>query len=204
VKWLAILLALASLGGDPTPKAKTKCTTHTTAAKKKQCKKKTTKQPATKKPAAGTPALPGATRPADPDAPAATATPTPSATPRPGATATPTSTPKPGVTPAPTPTPTPTATPTYPRRTAVDLVEWDIRSSYLTLAAGRVTFNANNRGEDDHNLSVRGGGKEYGAIELSPGATDPLVLELPAGDYTLYCSLIGHEDAGMKLNISVR
>ena len=52
MKWLAILLALASLGGDPTPKAKTKCTTHTTAAKKKQCKKKTTKKPATKKPAA--------------------------------------------------------------------------------------------------------------------------------------------------------
>ncbi len=196
MKWLAILLALASLGGDPTPKAKTKCTTHTTAAKKKLCKKKTTKKPATKKPAAVTPTTPGTTRPADPDTPAATATPTPTATPHAGATATPT--------PTPSATPTPTATPTYPRRTAVDLVEWDIRSSYLTLAAGRVTFNANNRGEDDHNLSVRGGGKEYGAIELSPGATDPLVLDLPAGSYTLYCSLLGHEDAGMKLNITLR
>ena len=196
MKWLAILLALASLGGDPTPKAKTKCTTHTTAAKKKQCKKKTTKKPATKKPAAGNPTTPGATRPADPDSPTATATPTPSATPGPGG-ATPTPTPKPNV------TPTPTATPTYPRRTAVDLKEWEINSSYLQLAAGRVTFNANNKGEDDHNLSVRGGGKEYGSVDLAPGDTEPLVLELPAGKYTLYCSLIGHEDRGMVRDITI-
>jgi uncharacterized cupredoxin-like copper-binding protein len=91
----------------------------------------------------------------------------------------------------------------YPRRTAVDLLEWDIRSSYETLAAGRVTFNANNRGEDDHNLSVRGGGKEYGAVDLAPGESTPFVLELPAGSYTLYCSLVGHEAAGMKLSITV-
>ena len=67
-----------------------------------------------------------------------------------------------------------------------------------------MTFNANNLGEDDHNLSVRGGGKEYGAVDLAPGETDPLVLDLPAGNYTLYCSLLGHEDAGMKLNITIR
>ena len=104
----------------------------------------------------------------------------------------------------PTPTPTPTATPVLPRRTAVDLREWDIQSSYGTLAAGRVTFNANNRGEDDHDLSVRAGGTVFGKIDLAPGDNTPLVLELAAGNYTLYCSLLGHEDAGMKLAISVR
>jgi hypothetical protein len=209
VKWLAILLALAGLGGTPTRDAGhgKKCST-TKSAKHKACKKPKKpatkpkqpatkpKQPATKQPGGETPTTPGAPRN---DEPGATPTPTP----------TPTASPKPGQ-PAPTPTatsspaPTPTATPVYPRRTAVDLVEWDIRSSYLTLAAGRVTFNANNLGEDDHNLSIRGGGHEYGKVDLAPGDTTPLALDLPAGTYTLYCSLLGHEEAGMKLAITIR
>src|SRR5689334_11193720 len=102
------------------------------------------------------------TQPSAPGAPGATATPGapagPDATPTPTATATPV----PGQpTPSPTATPTPTATPRLPTRTSVDLKEWSIDTAYPSLAAGRVTFNANNKGEDDHNLSVRGGGKEY-------------------------------------------
>ena len=68
-----------------------------------------------------------------------------------------------------------------------------------------MTFNASNKGEDDHNLSVRGGGKEYGSVEIAAsGDNESLALDLPVGDYTLYCSLIGHEDAGMVLDIKVR
>jgi plastocyanin len=189
VKWLAILMALASLGAHSTkPVSVKKCqTSHSYAKKHKQaCKKaiaKAKQQPATKPPSA-------------PSAPAAP--------PPPGATPTPQATPTPTATPTATPTPTPTATPTYPKRTAVDLDEWVIRSSYETLAAGRVTFNANNRGEDDHNLTVRKGDEDLGALTLGPGEANPLVLDLPAGTYTLYCSLPDHEARGMKLTISVR
>jgi hypothetical protein len=196
VKWLAILLAMAGLGGAPTREpshSKPKCTT-SKAVKKKACKKKTVKPPTTKKPAAGTPTTPGAARPEEPATPGATPTPAPSATP--GATASP----KPTV----TVTPTPTATPVLPRRTSVDLTEWEINSSYETLAAGRITFNANNRGEDDHNLAVRGAGHQYGQLDLGPGESGPLALDLAPGDYTLYCSLVGHEAAGMKRAIRVR
>ena len=76
--------------------------------------------------------------------------------------------------------------------------------SYRTLGAGRITFNANNRGEDDHNLSVRGGGPSTGKIDLAPRRDGPLALDLAAGTYTLYCSLLGHEEAGMKLDDHVR
>jgi hypothetical protein len=183
VKWLAILLALASLGGDPTPKAKKRCPAGQTLVKH-HCKKK----PAKKKPAAPKPTTPSAPRTDKPADAQPTPSPDPAATP----------------TPAQTPTATPTPTPVYPRRTAVDLVEWDIRSSYVTLAAGRVTFNTNNLGEDDHNLSVRGGGHEYGKIDLGPGDSGSLALDLAAGSYTLYCSLPEHETAGMRLVISVR
>jgi plastocyanin len=199
VNWLAVLLAIASMGGSPLPSHKPhkpKCT----AKVSKHCTKAKPKKPS-KKPVAK-PKQPGASQP---NAPQDDSKPT---TQRSDPDATPTPTPKPGATPTPTPTatatPIATATPVYPRRTAVDLVEWDIRSSYLTLAAGQVSFNANNLGEDDHNLSVRGGGKEWGQLDLVTGERATLSLSLPAGDYTLYCSLLGHEDAGMRLSISVR
>jgi hypothetical protein len=199
VKWLAILLSLASMGGSASPgKAQGR---HCSAAK--HCKKATKPKPKTKpkakvrprqQPAGTNPSTPGAQRDETPGSdPDAKATPTP--TPKPG------STPVPGPTPAPTPTPPPVS---YPSRTGVDLTEWNVRSSYRTLAAGRIDFNANNLGEDDHNLSVRGGGHEYGKIDLAPGDSDMLTLVLAAGPYTLYCSLPDHEEAGMRADITVR
>ena len=79
-----------------------------------------------------------------------------------------------------------------------------MRSSYRTLAAGRIDFNAANLGEDDHNLSVRGGGKEYGRIDLAPGDSDTLMLTLAAG--TLHALLLAARPrgAGMRTDISVR
>jgi hypothetical protein len=188
VSWLAILLTLASLGGGAAP-GKAPARKHCGhAAKAKPCKRPKAKiKPRTTRPS------PRAT-PRD-DAPAAQ----PSPQTEPDATATPT--PAAGA----SPTPAPTAPPVrYPARTGVDLTEWDIRSSYRTLAAGRIEFNATNLGEDDHNLSVRGGGREYGRLDLAPGDAETLSLELTAGSYTLYCSLTGHEDAGMRTDISVR
>jgi hypothetical protein len=196
VSWLALLLTLASVGGRPGEAAVRKYCAHAATAKQEQqCKvakqkaKKKTKKPVAKvKPREDAqPKTPGAQR--DPDAPSGqgdeSATPTPNA----------------GATPTPTPTPDPIK---YPSRTGVDLSEWLIRSSYRTLAAGRVVFNAANLGEDDHNLSVRGGGTEYGKVEVAPGDTGSLVLQLTPGTYTLYCSLIGHEEQGMHTDVTVR
>jgi plastocyanin len=193
VSWFAILLALASLGGVPSKPVTQKCkASKTVHAAQKHCKvskKPKTKPRATPTPTPGPkPNTPGSTR--APDGPA------------PGPDATPTPTPPPGTTP--TPTPTPTATPVYPSRTGVDLDEWVVRSSYRTLRAGTIDFNAANLGEDDHNLSVRAGGKDYGRLDLAPGDADTLRLTLAPGTYTLYCSLQGHEEQGMRTDISVR
>jgi plastocyanin len=93
---------------------------------------------------------------------------------------------------------------TYPARTGVDLDEWAVRSSYRTLAAGRVDFNVTNVGEDDHNLVVRSGAQDLGHLDLSPGADGTLTLTLPGGTYVLYCSLTGHEAAGMRTEVTVK
>jgi hypothetical protein len=191
VKWLAVLLSLASLGGNPAP-GEVKPRKHCAKAKvTKQCKApkpKKKQKPTAKRPAPSTPAAPRSEdAPRAPDAPA----PVPGAA-QPVATATPEA----SATPAPPGT--------YPSRTNVDLDEWFVRSSYRALAAGRIEFNVNNLGEDDHDFSVRGGGREYGTIDLAPGETDSLTLDLWLGSYTLYCSLPDHEAAGMSVNISVR
>jgi uncharacterized cupredoxin-like copper-binding protein len=81
---------------------------------------------------------------------------------------------------------------------------WSVRASYRILAAGRIDFVTTNVGEDDHNLSVRNTVRDFGRLDLAPGASDTLTLDLAAGSYTLYCSLEGHEEAGMRTGISVR
>ncbi|HEY6888741.1 MAG TPA: sulfocyanin-like copper-binding protein [Solirubrobacter sp.] len=203
MSWFAILLALAALGGSPSAAARKQCAKAAVSThQKQQCKTAGKKKtPVAKvKPRSGTqPSTPGAQR--DPSSPTSPGGDDPSATPTP----TPTPTPKPGATPTPTPVPTATPDPIkYPARTGVDLSEWTIRPTYRTLATGRVVFNAANLGEDDHNLSVRSGATEYGKVDLSPGDTDSLVLQLPPGTYTLYCSLQGHEEQGMRADIIVR
>jgi hypothetical protein len=201
VSWLAILLSLASLGGSahPTEAQVRKHCTKTTA--KQHCKAKPRKAPKAKVRPRQTPT---AGKPKNPSAPSTSPTQRGDSEAAPE----PTATPKPGTTPTPTATPTPAPPgPVYPSRTGVDLTdvrEWAVRPSYRILAAGQIDFNVNNLGEDDHNFSVRGGGREYGRIDLHPGDTDTLTVDLAPGPYTLYCSLTGHEAAGMRADISVR
>ena len=203
MSWFAILLALASLGGAPSGAMRKQCVKAAASKhQKQQCKtagkkKKPTKPVAKTKPREnGQPSTPGSQR--DPDSPAGNGG-DPSATP------TPTATPKPDATPVPTVTATPTPDPIkYPSRTGVDLSEWLVRPTYRTLAAGRVVFSVANLGEDDHNLSVRAGATNLGKVDLPPGDTGSLVLQLPPGTYTLFCSLQGHEEQGMVTDISVR
>ena len=86
-----------------------------------------------------------------------------------------------------------------------DIREWTVRPSYRILAAGPIDFNANNRGEDDHNLTVRDDkDRDLGELELAPGDVGTLTVTLGLGTYTLYCSLPDHEAAGMKATINVR
>jgi hypothetical protein len=208
VTWLAILLSLAAFGGGAGHGAvkptKQQCKAIKQLAKQKQCLKAVKRKPTPPKakPKPGAPQKPGA---AQPNTPGAQRDDTPAKKPAdPDATPTPT----PGA--SPTPAPTATATPApiqYPSRTGVELTdtaEWSIRLSDRILAAGKIDFVTTNAGEDDHNLSVRAGGRDYGRLDLAPGRDDTLTLSLAAGTYTLYCSLTGHEELGMRATISVR
>jgi plastocyanin len=129
------------------------------------------------------------------------------ATPGPGATATP----GPGATPTPSPTPTPTPVP-LPTRTSVQLNDagddYTMTSAYHSLAAGTVTFNATNNGMDEHNLTVGlddSGNHDLDSVDLPPDQdTYQLKVKLPAGKYTLYCTLFNHASLGMETTITVK
>jgi hypothetical protein len=115
----------------------------------------------------------------------------------------------PATTPAPAPAPAPTPPTALPTSLSVDMKEWAVTLSKRTVAAGVVLLQVNNRGMDDHDLTVVGAdGKKY-VIVLGPGAQGPLTPTLASGDYKLYCSLFegtpsSHEALGMKAVLQVR
>lgn len=75
----------------------------------------------------------------------------------------------------------------------------------LTAKAGKSTFVFTNQAPLPHNLTIEKAGTStvLGATKTIQGATDSLTLDLPAGTYTYFCSVPGHEAAGMKGTLTV-
>ena len=75
------------------------------------------------------------------------------------------------------------------------------RSRSTDLKAGEITFEVKNDGKIPHDLAIKGTSDKTELIP--PGGTAELKVTLKAGKYELYCTVPGHEAAGMKLNITV-
>ena len=86
--------------------------------------------------------------------------------------------------------------------------EFRLALSRPALAAGAVTVELRNVGEDPHNLVISrdtGSRPVVAAFPDTPsGAVETRGLQLPAGGYYLYCSLAGHELLGMSARLQVR
>jgi uncharacterized cupredoxin-like copper-binding protein len=96
-----------------------------------------------------------------------------------------------------------TTPPAKPQATkvAVDETEFKITTATTTFKAGGITFEAKNVGKIPHDLAVKQTGQKTKLIQ--PGGSATLKVTLKAGKYELYCTVPGHEAAGMKLNITV-
>ena len=68
------------------------------------------------------------------------------------------------------------------------------------LTAGRITFEVENDGKIPHDLAIKGGKKTQ---IIQAGGKTQLVADLKPGKYHLYCSVPGHEAAGMKIDLTV-
>jgi uncharacterized cupredoxin-like copper-binding protein len=78
--------------------------------------------------------------------------------------------------------------------------EFKIALAGYKAKAGKFTFDVKNAGKIPHDLTIKGGPKTK---LIQPGATAQLVATLKPGRYHLYCSVPGHEQAGMKVDIAV-
>jgi uncharacterized cupredoxin-like copper-binding protein len=73
-----------------------------------------------------------------------------------------------------------------------------------TAKAGKVTLLSKNDSPVPHDISIEGNGVEEHGDRVSGGKTSKVTVELKPGKYTFYCSVPGHEQAGMMGTLTVR
>jgi plastocyanin len=69
---------------------------------------------------------------------------------------------------------------------------------------GKVTLLTKNDSSVPHDISIKGGGVNKQGPTVSGGKTSKLTVTLKAGSYEFYCSVPGHEQAGMKGTLTVK
>ncbi len=84
----------------------------------------------------------------------------------------------------------------------VALTEWAIEPDMITVKAGTIRFVVRNLGTMAHGFEIEGeiDGKEF-EREIEPfpaGQTRRLMVELPPGEYEIYCQVPGHKEKGME------
>jgi len=82
--------------------------------------------------------------------------------------------------------------------------EFKIELPSTSLSPGSYAFDLTNKGQVGHDLVVDGPGvSDEKTPVIGPGKTAKLTVDLKSGTYKLYCSVPGHEQAGMKLELKV-
>jgi hypothetical protein len=85
----------------------------------------------------------------------------------------------------------------------VHLIEYAIHMPE-TLPAGRLAFNIENGGKENHAFEIEGNGIEQKTDELPRGNSTSLEVDLKPGTYTIYCPVDGHRGKGMEKTVTVK
>jgi uncharacterized cupredoxin-like copper-binding protein len=99
------------------------------------------------------------------------------------------------------------AAPAGPSFVQVTEKEWQITLSRASVKKGKVFMELVNFGTDAHDLVVLRnvkGAKPTAFKQVDPNGRSEKALTLVAGRYTLWCSLPGHRERGMKTTLVVR
>jgi plastocyanin len=75
--------------------------------------------------------------------------------------------------------------------------------SELEAPAGTITLVMENPSALEHNIAVRGGGVDEQGEVVGQGGESSVTADLEPGEYEFYCSVPGHEAAGMKGTLTV-
>jgi plastocyanin len=76
----------------------------------------------------------------------------------------------------------------------------------LAAPAGKITLKVTNRGDIEHDISLRGRklAKERHGRIVDTGGISKVVVTLKPGTYTYFCSVFGHEEGGMRGTLTVK
>ncbi len=77
-------------------------------------------------------------------------------------------------------------------------------ASSATATSGHVTLRMANKSSVPHDIGVKGQGIDQVGPVVSNGGTSTVGVTLKPGTYTFYCSVDGHEAAGMKGTLTVK
>jgi plastocyanin len=77
-------------------------------------------------------------------------------------------------------------------------------ASSATASTGKVTINMTNKSSVPHDIAIKGGGVNVVGAIVTNGATSTVSTTLAPGTYEFYCSVPGHEAAGMKGTLTVK
>ena len=70
--------------------------------------------------------------------------------------------------------------------------------------AGKVTVNFTNPSAVPHDVRIEGsGGEDAGGTEVITESSKSATVNLKPGEYTFYCSVPGHRQAGMEGTLTV-
>lgn len=70
--------------------------------------------------------------------------------------------------------------------------------------AGAVTIAFTNDSSTPHDVKVESPDGELGGTDTISGDSTEATVDLEAGDYTFYCSVAGHREAGMEGTLTVK
>ena len=73
----------------------------------------------------------------------------------------------------------------------------------LSAAPGRATFEFTNQSSTPHDFVLERDGEELGKTDVITQGEDTTQATLEAGDYTYFCSVPGHRQAGMEGTLTV-
>ena len=69
---------------------------------------------------------------------------------------------------------------------------------------GKYRFQVVNDGKIEHDLEIEGGGVEEKTALIGPGEEAALEADLKPAKYRFYCTVPGHAQSGMDIDVTVR
>jgi plastocyanin len=88
---------------------------------------------------------------------------------------------------------------------AMTLDDYLLSPQTVRARAGTTTFDVVNKGRVGHSFRIRKGDHELLRITtLLPGERERASVDLPRGDYRMFCAIANHEELGMYGTLVVR